>query len=323
MTLTTTATPNTTEDTSALLRPPKTPKVYRTEFATAYRACRTAAEREQLAEVIQAGWREAELTEFSRLHYFRNGKDYPTAVSFREAVADILTYGDALSWRKQFRKDGSKPLPPRPKRLLVRGRGFMTGGLTSADYSWHGHTEEFRSMIEERCRAYFKNMPPDQPVPVNAWAASLRWYEREQAAPALRAAAAKAAATEVARIAREAVTLVLSPKAKRRSSGRADREDAAAFEYCSWGYRKPPPIFSIAQLRAPLPPGYRCPPLELIGKLKPHFSYHFAGHTAAFREEVAALARKDLNLRPNASISPTRWKASCHKNFVLIERPQA
>jgi hypothetical protein len=55
------------------------------------------------------------------------------------------------------------------------------------------------------------------------------------------------------------------------------------------------------------------------GPLKPHFNYGFEGHSATFREEVAVLARKDNGLRPNATISPRRWKAACHKHFVLVE----
>jgi len=51
--------------------------------------------------------------------------------------------------------------------------------------------------------------------------------------------------------------------------------------------------------------------------------YHFAGHTPAFREEVAARARKDHGLRLTAVISPARWKASCHKHYVLTESNKA
>jgi hypothetical protein len=324
-------------DGHSALAPPKTPKkVYRTEFVTAHRACKTTAEREQLALIIKARWTEAELHEFARVYYFRNGKDYPTAASYREAIADLgehysgMTSSDAKpssfphGWLKEFRKGGSKSMPPRREALLKRGRG---NGLfvTPEEYAWPDHTEEFRSMIEQRCRDYF-NIAHDCPVHPNAWAASHRAYLREQAEPARKAAVTEAAAREAARIAREAVTLVLSPKAKKRSANRADQEDRAAFEYCYEGQREGPLRAWIqahpfthretqAQRRAALETR---PPFELLGKLKPHFSFHFAGHTPEFREEVAALARKDHGLRPNAFISPTRWKAACHKHYVLV-----
>ena len=54
--------------------------------------------------------------------------------------------------------------------------------------------------------------------------------------------------------------------------------------------------------------------------LKPHFNYEFPGHTPAFREEVAALARKDRGKKPDADISPRSWKIACHKHYVLIKR---
>ena len=278
-------TPTTTDNTSGLPRPPKTPKVYRTEFATAHRACRTTTEREQLAEVIQAGWTEAELHEYSRLYFFRNGKDYPTAVSYREAVADILACSDARSWRKQFRKSGSNPLPPRREGLLVRGRGFMTGKLTSADYSWPEHTEEFRSMIEQRCRAY-RNIAAEKPVHVNAWAASLRWYEREQ--------------NDLRRAAEDAKYSLLA-KALKKSPPKGHKV-VSSFLYV--GFSHGDGSYSD-------------------GALQPHFEREFNGHTAEFRDEVAALARKDNHLRPHASVSRKRWNTACHKHFVLMKRTQA
>jgi hypothetical protein len=159
-------------------------------FADAHKACRTPAQREQLALVLKARWTEPELHEFARLHYFKNGKDHPTPLSFRRALADLavhyrgLAYPDAKpshyphDWLKQFRKGGSKPMPPRREGLLIRGRGQLYR-VNSEEYSWYGHTEEFRSLIEQRTRDYFK-IAPDQPVHVNAWAASQRAYWREQ-----------------------------------------------------------------------------------------------------------------------------------------------
>ena len=332
--MTTTTTP---ADGHSALSPPKKPKVYRTEFVTAHRACKTDVEREQLALIMKAQWTEAELQEFARVYYFRNGKDFPTASSYRAAIDDLGEHYKGLDspdakpsafphgWLKEFRKGGSKPLPPRREALLKRGRG--NGPFVTPDeYAWPESTEEFRSMIEQRCRDYF-DIAPDQPVHPNAWAASHRAYLREQDAPVLAAAKAEAEAKEATRIAREAVTLVLSRKDKRRSPNRAEREDRAAFDHCSWGRREA----ALAVWRQANPftretQGSKCPPappLELLGKLKPHFSYHFKGHTPAFREEVAALARKDLGLRPNAFVSPTRWKATCHRHFVLTERTKA
>ncbi len=72
---------------------------------------------------------------------------------------------------------------------MIRGRGQLYR-VDSEDYAWAGHTEEFRSMIELRTRDYF-GIAPDQPVHVNAWAASHRAYWREQEAEA-KALAAKA-----------------------------------------------------------------------------------------------------------------------------------
>jgi hypothetical protein len=323
----------TTADTATGLLPPKKPKkIYRTEFAAAYRACKTDAQREQLELVMKAGWTEAELYEFARVYYFRNGKDTPTASSYRCAIAELGEHyqplqsrnvkpSDHLHWLREFRKGGSKPTPPRREALLKRGRGNGTF-VTYDEYQWPDHTEEFRSMIEQRCRDYF-DIGPASPVHPNAWAASHRAYLREQAEPARKAAVARAAAKEARRIAKEAVSLVLSPKAKRRSTNRADREDRAAFEHCDYGRRGYNPGPFDPSIRPGHPSFVPAPPLELIGKLKPHFSYHFKGHTPAFREEVAALARKDLKLRPNAFVSPTRWKAACYKNFILIERTQA
>ena len=39
-----------------------------------------------------------------------------------------------------------------------------------------------------------------------------------------------------------------------------------------------------------------------------------------FREEVAALARKDGRKKPDAVISPHRWKIAAHKHYVLVEK---
>jgi hypothetical protein len=95
-------------------------------------------------------------------------------------------------WLKLFREHGSKPLPPRREGLLIRGRGEIFR-VSSEEYAWLGHTEEYRSMIEQRARDYF-GITPEQPLHVNAWAASQRayWRELEAEAKALAAKAPKA-----------------------------------------------------------------------------------------------------------------------------------
>jgi hypothetical protein len=167
-------------------------KAPRPNFTDAHKACRTSAEREQLALVLNAGWTSAELQEYARLYFFRNGRDYPTPTSYRRAIADIAgcskwlqaddhkpAYDHPFSWLKLFRKGKSKPMPPRREGLLQRGRGLSVFRVCSEEYAWPGHSEAFRSMIEQRCRDYFK-IAPDQPVHVNAWAAAQRAYWREQ-----------------------------------------------------------------------------------------------------------------------------------------------
>jgi hypothetical protein len=286
-----------TADGHLALPPPKKRKVYQTEFTTAHRACRTHLEREQLAEIIQAGWTEAELHEYARLFFFPNKKDYPTALSYRRAIEDVAGsikwmsmrdvepgYYGPIPWLKLFRRGKSKPLPPRRTGMLLRGRG-LTHRISADEYSWPGHTEEYRSMIEQRCRDYFK-IAPDQPVHVNAWSASQRAYGRECYAEA-----------EKERIATEAVTLVLSPKFLKKSQAKKSKA----------------PRRSIVS-------SYDCG--DVYDKLKPHFNYEFPGHTPAFLEEVAALARKDRGMRPDAPISPGQWKITCNKNYYLIERPK-
>lgn len=287
-------TPNTADGTSSLL-PAKKPKARQTEFADAHRACRTITEREQLALVLKARWAPAELSEYARLFHFRNGKDNPTATSYRCAIADLavhyrgLGYPDAKpsdyphEWLRQFRKGGSKPLPPRREGLLQRGRG-LSRRISGEEYSWPGHTEEFRSMIEQRTRDYL-GIAPEQPVHVNAWAASKRAYDREQQAVAL-----------ASRRETEAITLSMSPKSRKKSPKAPRRKVVSSFDYSFWGHDG-----------------------KLKGPLKPHFNHNFEGHTAAFRQEVAALARKDNGLRPNAYISPRRWKVACHKHYVLTQ----
>jgi len=177
---------------------PKKSKATRPDFTDARRACRTPAEQEQLAKVIAAGWTSAELHEYSRLFFFKNHRDYPTPVSYRRALSDIAgSYSNAricesaTLWRKKFRKGGSKPRPPRREGLLIRARG-QSPRIESYEYSWPDHTEEYRSMIEQRARDYFK-ISPEQPLHVNCWAASQRWYWREQQAEADAVAKALAA----------------------------------------------------------------------------------------------------------------------------------
>jgi hypothetical protein len=288
-----------TADGSPALKPPKKPKSRRTEFSDANRACRTEPEREQLALIMKARWTEAELHEYSRLFHFRNGKDYPTAASYRCAIADLgrhyrgFAYPDAKlshyphDWLKHFREGGSKILPPRREGLLQRGRG-LNHRVSDEEYAWPGHTEEFRSMIEQRCRDYFKNIPPERPVHVNAWAAAKRAYDREQYPLALKSMRET-----------EARTLYLSPKRKN-----APEDEPSSFDYCCW------------EGSGPQGQG----PFKLCGPLKPHFNHDFEGHSAAFREEVAVWARKDNGMKPNAYVSPRRWKAACYKHYRLVER---
>jgi hypothetical protein len=273
----------------------KKPNAYQTEFVSARRACRTPAEREQLALVIRDGWTEAELHEYARLYFFPNNKDYPTALSYRRAIASISEsykptfWGsteykrvswrtDSQEWRKRFRKGGSKPLPPRREGLLKRGRG-NGHKVTSAEYAWPGHTEEFRSMIEQRARDYFQ-IAPERPLHPNAWAASQRayWSERRTEAEALRKET-------------EAVEFHLVPKSRKNLPKGTRRKLAPQFDRSFWGQT-----------------------------LKPHFNYEFPGHTEAFREEVAALARKDKGKKPDAYTSPRSWKIACHKHYVLVQR---
>lgn len=176
-----------------MTRLPKKSKAALPDFSEAQRACRTPAEHEQLALVMTARWTPAELHEFARLHYFRNGKDYATPTSYRRAIADLAdtyrglaypgaklaSYQDSFlhTWLTDFRKGGSKVEPPRRKGLLQRGRGERYR-INEEEYAWYGHTEEYRSFIEQRARDYFQ-ISPGQPVHVNAWAASQRAYWRE------------------------------------------------------------------------------------------------------------------------------------------------
>jgi hypothetical protein len=171
--------------------PTKKSKAPRPDFADAYKACRTTTEREQLGLVLKAGWTSAELSEYARLYFPRNGRDYATPTSYRRAIADVAggskwrhaneepSCDRPFTWLKLFREGGSKILPPRREGLLQRGRGHIFR-VDSEEYAWPGHTEEFRSMIEQRTRDYF-DIPPDQPVHVNSWAASQRAYWRELA----------------------------------------------------------------------------------------------------------------------------------------------
>jgi hypothetical protein len=247
--------------------------------------------------VIRDGWTPAELHEYARLYFFKNGRDYPTAQSYRRAIAYIVSHLHAEVWLKSFRKGGSKPLPPRREGLLQRGRGLAEVKLdnpfrdvrgmlvrsepvpiSSEEYAWPGHTEDFRSMIEQRARDYFK-ISPGRPVHVNAWAASKRAYEREQWATA-----------EKLRKETEATAFSLVPKSRKKLPKGTRRKLAPQFDLTYWGQT-----------------------------LKPHFNYEFPGHTEAFREEVAALARKDRGKKNDAYISPSSWKIACHKHYELRE----
>jgi hypothetical protein len=174
---------------NAMTTPTKKSKATQPDFADAHKACRTPAEHEQLTLVLKARWTSAELSEYARLYYFKNGRDYPTPTSYRRAIADLAGHYSGLQcpdaklsnyphdWLRQFRKGGSKPLPPRRDGLLQRGRGLSHYRVSDEEYAWPEHTEEFRSMIEHRTRDYF-SIAPEQPVHVNAWAASQRAYDR-------------------------------------------------------------------------------------------------------------------------------------------------
>ena len=83
------------------------------------------------------------------------------------------------------------------------------------EYAWYGHTEEYRSMIEQRARDYFK-IAPEQPVHVNAWAASQRAYSRERWAEA-----------EAERKQTEALDFYLVPKKSPKGSSPAQTSSAA------------------------------------------------------------------------------------------------
>jgi hypothetical protein len=279
---------NLSSETTTNPLPTKKPKSRPTEFAEAHRASRNVTEREQLALVLKANWTEAELHEYARLFHFRNGKDYPTATSYRRAIADLAAHYSGLvypsakpsdyphTWLKDFRRGGSKPLSPRREGLLRRGRG-KGAKVTRDEYAWPGHSEEFRSMIEQQARDY-SQIAPELPLHPNAWAAAHRAYLREQQAKAL-----------ASRRETEAATLSLAPRKKLPKAPR--RKVVSSFDFSQ-------------------------------GPLKPHFNCDFEGHNAAFREEVAVWARKDNGLRPNAYISPRRWKAACHKHYVLVESNQ-
>jgi hypothetical protein len=251
---------------------PKKPKAP-LPFAEALKACRTSAEHDDLARVIDAGWKADELREYARLFFFRNGRDFPTPTSYRRAITDVAgcsrwrdgdeeaSYHGPFGWLKLFRKGKSKPLPPRREGLLQRGRG-ETFRISSEEYAWPGHPEEFRSLIEQRTRDYF-NIAPEQPVHVNAWAASQRAYWREQ----------------------EQVRKQAEMKAKALKNPKAPKSP-----------KKPKPR-----------------------KLAPQFNMDWDGHTTAFREEVAAWARKDKGLPSDAYIGPAEWKRACNKHYELTE----
>jgi hypothetical protein len=145
--------------------------------------------------------------------------------------------------------------------LLQRGRG-QTFRISYEEYAWPGHTEEYRSMIEQRAWDYFK-IAPEQPVHVNAWAASDRAYWRELEH-----------ASKQAEMKAKALKKPKTPKSP----------------------KKPKPR-----------------------KLAPQFNMDWEGHTTAFREEVAAWARKDKGLPSDAYIGPAEWKRACNKHYELTE----
>jgi hypothetical protein len=180
-------------------------------------------------------------------------------------------------------------LPPRRKSLLQRPSG---GGLSEMDYAWPFHTEDYRSMIEQRARDYF-DIAPAVPVHPNAWASAqrhclYRLHEAEQAAAkAARAEArlAKAAAKAEAWVAKEAARVAKA----------------------------------MAKGEVPKPPKARVPKVN-PHKLPPQFNRDWDGHTDEFREEVAEWARHDRNLPPGALIGLHWWKVACNRHYELTDR---
>jgi hypothetical protein len=134
----------------------------------------------------------------------------------------VSSHTEALEWRKRFRSGGSKPLPPRREGLLRRGRGNGPQ-VTSAEYAWPEHTEEFRAMIEQRARSYFR-MEPDTPLHPNAWTASHRAYRRELQTKA-----------EALRKEREAVAFHLVPKSRKKSSKAPRCKLVPQYDTTFWG----------------------------------------------------------------------------------------
>jgi hypothetical protein len=132
---------------NAMTTPIKKPKAPRPDFADAHKACRTPTEHEQLGLVLEAGWSSAELSEYARLYFFRNDRDYPTPTAYRRAIADVAgcslwlheekepSYHHPFAWLRLFREGGSKILPPRRDGLLQRGRGQIFR-VDHEEYAW-------------------------------------------------------------------------------------------------------------------------------------------------------------------------------------------
>jgi hypothetical protein len=103
----------------------KKPNARRTEFTDARRACRNITEREQLALVLKARWTGAELSEYARLFYFRNGKDYPTSAR-HTGVQSLISLHTTAVWYTQV-----------PNPLTIRTRGSRI--FAKADRSPYHH----------------------------------------------------------------------------------------------------------------------------------------------------------------------------------------
>jgi hypothetical protein len=138
-------------------------------------ACKGITERERLGEVIKEGWRALEFAEYARCCHRRPGKDYATPGAYRKAMQCHRT-GAALQWRRSFREQGSKPLPPRSTQELRWPPGLC--GIDQESPLWPFHPKGFVEMIAQRSRQYF-DIGPNTELHPNTWTASCRAYWRE------------------------------------------------------------------------------------------------------------------------------------------------
>ena len=158
----------------------------RSDWGDARKACKTIGDREALGLVIGNGWTPEELAEFARVCFFRNGKDYPTARSYRDAIRKIesdiawraakpTAQGLSYRWRKEFQAHGSKPIPPRDPATLKRRDKFP---VDEESWAWPYHTPEHRAEVESIARQRYSIA---EHVPVPAWAfeiARVIWVEK-------------------------------------------------------------------------------------------------------------------------------------------------